>query len=153
MKNVDFVAQMELFLEALFKDATTRDNAIVFNYNPNYPRYLSFEAHKLIGAIKNLSKFERDEKFEDRIKIQRETLNYGILPTTTIGSFPQTVDLRVLRQNFKKGEIDAAAYEAGIKKYIDHCVKFQEDIGLDVLVHGEPERNDMVEYFERISST
>ena len=57
MKNVDFVAQMELFLEALFKDATARDNAIVFNYNPNYPRYLSFEAHKLIGAIKNLSKF------------------------------------------------------------------------------------------------
>ena len=102
--------------------------------------------------IKNLSKFERDEKFEDRIKIQRETLKYGILPTTTIGSFPQTVDLRVLRQNFKKGEIDAAAYEAGIKKYIDHCVKFQEDIGLDVLVHGEPERNDMVEYFgEQIS--
>jgi len=102
--------------------------------------------------VKNLSKFERDEKFEDRIKIQRETLKYGILPTTTIGSFPQTVDLRVLRQNFKKGEIDAAAYEAGIKKYIDHCVKFQEDIGLDVLVHGEPERNDMVEYFgEQIS--
>ena len=53
----------------------------------------------------------------------------------------------MLRQNFKKGEIDAAAYEAGIKKYIDDCVKFQEDIGLDVLVHGEPERNDMVEYF------
>ena len=104
------------------------------------------------NRIKNLSKFERDEKFEDRIKIQRETLKYGILPTTTIGSFPQTVDLRVLRQNFKKGEIDAAAYEAGIKKYIDHCVKFQEDIGLDVLVHGEPERNDMVEYFgEQIS--
>ena len=52
----------------------------------------------------------------------------------------------------QKGEIDAAAYEAGIKKYIDHCVKFQEDIGLDVLVHGEPERNDMVEYFgEQIS--
>ncbi|WP_103594704.1 5-methyltetrahydropteroyltriglutamate--homocysteine S-methyltransferase [Campylobacter concisus] len=104
------------------------------------------------NRVKNLSKFERDEKFEDRIKIQRETLKYGILPTTTIGSFPQTVDLRVLRQNFKKGEIDAAAYEAGIKKYIDHCVKFQEDIGLDVLVHGEPERNDMVEYFgEQIS--
>ena len=99
------------------------------------------------NRVKNLVKFERKDKFEDRIKIQRESLNYGILPTTTIGSFPQTVELRVLRQNFKKGEIDANAYEAGIKKYIDDCVKFQEDIGLDVLVHGEPERNDMVEYF------
>ena len=99
------------------------------------------------NRVKNLVKFEREDKFEERIKIQRESLNYGILPTTTIGSFPQTVELRVLRQNFKKGEIDASAYEAGIKKYIDDCVKFQEDIGLDVLVHGEPERNDMVEYF------
>ena len=102
--------------------------------------------------IKNLSKFERDTSYEKRIKIQKETLKYGVLPTTTIGSFPQTVDLRVLRQNFKKGDIDEHQYNDGIKKYIDDCVKFQEDVGLDVLVHGEPERNDMVEYFgEQIS--
>ncbi|MGG7073710.1 5-methyltetrahydropteroyltriglutamate--homocysteine S-methyltransferase [Campylobacter sp. 9BO] len=97
--------------------------------------------------VKNLTKFERDMSFEERIKIQHKELDYGILPTTTIGSFPQTVELRVLRQNFKKGEINEAAYNDGIKAYIDHCVKFQEDCGLDVLVHGEPERNDMVEYF------
>jgi 5-methyltetrahydropteroyltriglutamate--homocysteine S-methyltransferase len=102
--------------------------------------------------IKNLSKFERDTSYEKRIKIQKETLKYGVLPTTTIGSFPQTVDLRVLRQNFKKGDIGEHQYNDGIKKYIDDCVKFQEDVGLDVLVHGEPERNDMVEYFgEQIS--
>ena len=99
------------------------------------------------ARVANLTKFEREEKFEDRIKIQHEVLNYGILPTTTIGSFPQTVELRVLRQNFKKGEISEQQYNDGIKKYIDECVKFQEDVGLDVLVHGEPERNDMVEYF------
>ncbi|MCR4942556.1 MAG: 5-methyltetrahydropteroyltriglutamate--homocysteine S-methyltransferase [Campylobacter sp.] len=97
--------------------------------------------------ISELNKFEREMKFEERIKIQHEALNYGILPTTTIGSFPQTTQLRVLRQNFKKGEIDEQSYEVGIKKYIDECVQFQENIGLDVLVHGEPERNDMVEYF------
>lgn len=99
------------------------------------------------ARVANLTKFEREEKFEDRIKIQHEVLNYGVLPTTTIGSFPQTVELRVLRQNFKKGEISEQQYSDGIKKYIDDCVKFQEDVGLDVLVHGEPERNDMVEYF------
>ena len=99
------------------------------------------------ARVANLTKFEREEKFEDRIKIQHKVLNYGILPTTTIGSFPQTVELRVLRQNFKKGEISERQYNDGIKKYIDECVKFQEDVGLDVLVHGEPERNDMVEYF------
>ena len=99
------------------------------------------------ARVANLTKFEREEKFEDRIKIQHEVLNYGVLPTTTIGSFPQTVELRVLRQNFKKGEISEQQYNDGIKKYIDECVKFQEDVGLDVLVHGEPERNDMVEYF------
>nr|WP_315015528.1 5-methyltetrahydropteroyltriglutamate--homocysteine S-methyltransferase [uncultured Campylobacter sp.] len=99
------------------------------------------------ARVANLTKFEREEKFEDRIKIQHEVLNYGVLPTTTIGSFPQTVELRVLRQNFKKGEISEQQYNDGIKKYIDECVKFQEGVGLDVLVHGEPERNDMVEYF------
>ncbi|MBE2984988.1 5-methyltetrahydropteroyltriglutamate--homocysteine S-methyltransferase [Campylobacter sp. RM9344] len=97
--------------------------------------------------VSKLTKFEREMSFEERIKVQHKALNYGILPTTTIGSFPQTVELRVLRQNFKKGEINEATYNDGIKKYIDECVKFQEDCGLDVLVHGEPERNDMVEYF------
>ncbi|QCD45628.1 5-methyltetrahydropteroyltriglutamate--homocysteine S-methyltransferase [Campylobacter mucosalis] len=97
--------------------------------------------------VNALVKFQRDLSFDERIKIQHKTLNYGILPTTTIGSFPQTTELRVLRQNFKKGEIDESTYNDGIKKYIDDCVKFQEECGLDVLVHGEPERNDMVEYF------
>ena len=99
------------------------------------------------NRVKNLTKFERSDKFEDRIKIQREALAYGDLPTTTIGSFPQTTELRQVRNAYKKGLISKEAYEKDIKAYIDESVSFQEEIGLDILVHGEPERNDMVEYF------
>lgn len=89
----------------------------------------------------------RDVAFKERIKIQRQELGYPDLATTTIGSFPQTPELRALRLGFKKGEITKESYENGIKEYIKDCVAFQEEIGLDILVHGEPERNDMVEYF------
>lgn len=99
------------------------------------------------NRVKNLTKFERDTPYEERIKIQKNALAYGDLPTTTIGSFPQTTELRQVRNAYKKGLISKEAYEKDIKAYIDECVVFQEEIGLDILVHGEPERNDMVEYF------
>lgn len=99
------------------------------------------------NRIASLQKFQRDGKYEDRIVLQKETLGYGDLATTTIGSFPQTPELRAKRLDFKKGEISKDIYEDYIKSYIDECIKIQEDIGLDVLVHGEPERNDMVEFF------
>ena len=92
-------------------------------------------------------KLDRDEVYEDRIKVQHEVLAYPTLPTTTIGSFPQTPEIRKARRDFKRGEISQEAYENEMKKYIDDCVAFQEEAGIDVLVHGEPERNDMVEYF------
>lgn len=97
--------------------------------------------------VNSYEKKQRTESFAERIKIQKARFNFPILPTTTIGSFPQTPELRALRLNYKKGQINKAQYEEGIKAYIKDCVKFQEDIGIDVLVHGEPERNDMVEYF------
>lgn len=90
---------------------------------------------------------QREEPFEKRIKIQKQNFNFPILPTTTIGSFPQTSEIRALRQNLKKGLISKDTYNEGIKEYIKDCIRFQEEAGLDVLVHGEPERNDMVEYF------
>lgn len=99
------------------------------------------------NRVANLVKFERELSYEKRILLQKENLNYGVLPTTTIGSFPQTTELRQVRNAYKKGLIGKDVYEKDIKKYIDECVSFQEEIGLDVLVHGEPERNDMVEYF------
>lgn len=99
------------------------------------------------NRLKSLDKKEREDAYEDRIAAQKKRLNLPLLPTTTIGSFPQTKEIRQLRRDFKKGHLSTEAYETGIKKYVDDCVVFQEEIGLDVLVHGEPERNDMVEYF------
>ena len=92
-------------------------------------------------------KLERDDKFEDRIKEQHARFNYPTLPTTTIGSFPQTPEVRKARRDFKKGEISQEEYENAMKAYIDDCIAFQEEADIDILVHGEPERNDMVEYF------
>ncbi|EPY50973.1 homocysteine methyltransferase [Schizosaccharomyces cryophilus OY26] len=89
----------------------------------------------------------RDTPFEKRYSLQQESLKLPQFPTTTIGSFPQTKEIRVTRNKFVKGLISAEEYDAFIRKEITDVVKFQENIGLDVLVHGEPERNDMVQYF------
>ena len=83
----------------------------------------------------------------DREKIQKDKLNLPLFPTTTIGSFPQTSDVRKNRQEFKKGLKSKEEYVEFNKSKIAECIKLQEEIGLDVLVHGEFERNDMVEYF------
>ena len=84
---------------------------------------------------------------EEREKIQKEILNLPLFPTTTIGSFPQTSDVRKNRQEFKKGLKSKEEYVEFNKQKIAECIKLQEEIGLDVIVHGEFERNDMVEYF------
>jgi 5-methyltetrahydropteroyltriglutamate--homocysteine methyltransferase len=97
--------------------------------------------------VSRLSIFEREGAFDVRIKLQRELLGYKDLATTTIGSFPQTPQIRKARSDYKAHTISKQAYEQEMKNYIDACVAFQEECGLEVLVHGEPERNDMVEYF------
>lgn len=89
----------------------------------------------------------RRHNFETRAARQAQLLNLPLYPTTTIGSFPQTHDIRVARRRFKKGELDRANYQAMMRQEIQRCVREQEKLGLDVLVHGEAERNDMVEYF------
>ncbi|KAJ3057235.1 methionine-synthesizing 5- methyltetrahydropteroyltriglutamate--homocysteine methyltransferase [Rhizophlyctis rosea] len=91
--------------------------------------------------------FRRKSPFPKRYADQQTKLQLPAFPTTTVGSFPQTKEVRVARQKLKKGEYTAEEYDAFIKKEIDSCIKFQEEVGLDVLVHGEFERNDMVEYF------
>ncbi|GAB7022692.1 5-methyltetrahydropteroyltriglutamate--homocysteine S-methyltransferase [Salidesulfovibrio brasiliensis] len=91
----------------------------------------------------------RNSVFEQRSATQQERLGLPALPTTTIGSFPQTEEVRKTRAAFRHERIDAAAYEDTMREYIKDCVRKQEAIGLDVLVHGEPERTDMVEYFGR----
>lgn len=93
------------------------------------------------------TKQQRDGSFEERISLQKKKLQYQDLATTTIGSFPQTSEIRQARRDFKKKVISQEAYEQEMKTYIKDCVAFQEECGIEVLVHGEPERNDMVEYF------
>ncbi|MDN5087048.1 5-methyltetrahydropteroyltriglutamate--homocysteine S-methyltransferase [Aliarcobacter butzleri] len=126
------------------------DSAIIKrNVEENKQRKISSKIHNKVvqDEIKNLKVFERADKFQDRIKVQREFFKYDALTTTTIGSFPQTPEIRENRKQYKANAISKEQYVAEIKKYIDDCVAFQDEIGLDVLVHGEPERNDMVEYF------
>ncbi|MCH2206727.1 MAG: 5-methyltetrahydropteroyltriglutamate--homocysteine S-methyltransferase [Lentisphaerales bacterium] len=91
--------------------------------------------------------FERQASFEERQKSQQLKLQLPLLPTTTIGSFPQTKEIRQNRAAFKKGKKTYEQYEAFLKQEVCSVIEQQIEIGLDILVHGEPERNDMVEYF------
>ena len=89
----------------------------------------------------------RESAFEQRAATQQARLQLPALPTTTIGSFPQTSEVRKARAAHKAGQLDTSEYESFLKVEIEQVVRFQEEVGLDVLVHGEPERTDMVEYF------
>ncbi|MBY8866178.1 5-methyltetrahydropteroyltriglutamate--homocysteine S-methyltransferase [Streptomyces sennicomposti] len=89
----------------------------------------------------------RSQPYAERTAAQRAHLRLPLLPTTTIGSFPQTGELRTARADLRAGRIDTAGYEERIRAEIQEVISFQEKTGLDVLVHGEPERNDMVQYF------
>ena len=128
----------------------------------NYAEYEIFEKnHKLFSGSRDctnkdvrnrLSKvsesyYVRLPKRSERQKIQKEEFKLPKFPTTTIGSFPQTKDVKANRSAFKRGEKTEQEYVDFNKKKIAECVKWQEEIGIDVLVHGEYERNDMVEYF------
>jgi 5-methyltetrahydropteroyltriglutamate--homocysteine methyltransferase len=89
----------------------------------------------------------RGVPFEDRVRLQQERLHLPPLPTTTIGSFPQSPEIRKTRRAFESGKISRDEYEAFIEGQIREVIEHQEALGIDVLVHGEPERNDMVQYF------
>ncbi|EXJ14198.1 5-methyltetrahydropteroyltriglutamate--homocysteine S-methyltransferase [Imhoffiella purpurea] len=90
---------------------------------------------------------QRKSPYAERAAKQAELLQLPKFPTTTIGSFPQTAEIRQTRRQFKAGDIEEASYVEAMRGEIARCVREQEDLGLDVFVHGEPERNDMVEYF------
>ena len=122
----------------------------------------AFEANKKLFAKQRVAKdetvqnalakiteadFIRKPDFAERERIQHETFKLPLFPTTTIGSFPQTKEVRANRAAFKKGTITREQYIEFNQKKITECIKLQEELGLDVLVHGEFERNDMVEYF------
>ncbi|GAB1857362.1 hypothetical protein MHTCC0001_21980 [Flavobacteriaceae bacterium MHTCC 0001] len=90
---------------------------------------------------------KRENEFSIRKEKQNEVLNLPLFPTTTIGSFPQTKEVRSWRAKFKKGKLSQQEYDKLLKEETEKTIRIQEDIGIDVLVHGEFERNDMVEYF------
>ena len=101
------------------------------------------------AAVANITAALGQRKSDYRVRADKQSawLNLPLYPTTTIGSFPQTAEIRHARQAFKAGQLDLAGYQAAMKQEIERSVREQEALGLDVLVHGEAERNDMVEYF------
>lgn len=133
-------------LDALLKNQSPeflRKNAELFEKS----RVLeNAELHQKIADLKPEA-FVRQPEFAVREKIQKQEFNLPLLPTTTIGSFPQTREVKQKRAAFRKHEISQEEYDEFIAERIDSWIRFQEEIGLDVLVHGEFERNDMVEYF------
>jgi 5-methyltetrahydropteroyltriglutamate--homocysteine methyltransferase len=108
---------------------------------------LNHEVRSLADAIDQAGDSVRRSGYAIRRLAQTEAMPLPPFPTTTIGSFPQTSDLRAARAAHRRGHLDDIAYDKVLKEEIERCVRFQERIGLDVLVHGEAERNDMVEYF------
>ncbi len=139
----------KLFFDGLDSLEDKDKIALKNNKEANLSRRTSTKIHdkEVQNRVKNLEKIQRDGDFKERIKLQREILKYKDLATTTIGSFPQTDEIRKARREYKNRLISKDEYEKAMKDYIDECVSFQDEIGLEVLVHGEPERNDMVEYF------
>ncbi|WP_096086010.1 5-methyltetrahydropteroyltriglutamate--homocysteine S-methyltransferase [Agaribacterium haliotis] len=121
-------------------------NRLALSQRHNSTRVHNKQVQDRLDALKP-SIEARQSVFAERNKIQRQQLNLPPLPTTTIGSFPQTAEIRQKRRAFKAGKLSANDYESWIKKEIAFAIKTQEQLGLDVLVHGEAERNDMVEYF------
>jgi 5-methyltetrahydropteroyltriglutamate--homocysteine methyltransferase len=148
-----FAAQKVVEVNALGKALAGQKDEAYFAANAaaqasrkSSPRVNNEEVQKAAAALKG-SDHRRATTVSARLDAQQKKLNLPVLPTTTIGSFPQTMDLRRVRREYKAKKISEEAYVSAIKEEISKVVKIQEELDIDVLVHGEPERNDMVEYF------
>lgn len=126
--------------------ADLAENLAALTARRNSPRVNNPAVKEAVAAITpDLGK--RQSPYAERAAKQKAVLQLPLYPTTTIGSFPQTADIRRARSEFKAGRLDEADYLTAMRAEIARCVEEQESLGLDVLVHGEAERNDMVEYF------
>lgn len=148
-----FAAQKIVEVDALAKAMVGQKDEAFFAANAaaqasrrSSPRVNNEAVQKAAAALKN-SDHRRATPVNIRLEQQQKKLNLPVLPTTTIGSFPQTVELRRVRREYKANKISEEDYIKSIKEEIAKVVKLQEELDIDVLVHGEPERNDMVEYF------
>jgi 5-methyltetrahydropteroyltriglutamate--homocysteine methyltransferase len=112
----------------------------------NPATYLIFHTDTPVSGS-SIQVLKRRSPYSQRHQAQQEHLRLPDLPTTTIGSFPQTEEVRATRAHYRKGKITEADYEAFLEKETTRVIHWQDEIGLDVLVHGEFERTDMVEYF------
>ncbi|ABF14113.1 5-methyltetrahydropteroyltriglutamate--homocysteine S-methyltransferase [Candidatus Palibaumannia cicadellinicola] len=144
--------ELKLLCNALNRLDDTKYQAILADYSaPLWARQTSEKVHNRQVKIRTEQITEnhsqRQQHYLDRINVQRARFNLPILPTTTIGSFPQTTAIRSLRLDLKSGRIDNEYYKNAICNHIKQAITEQDALGLDVLVHGEAERNDMVEYF------
>lgn len=126
--------------------AALEANAVSINARANSTLINDAAVQTRMASI-NEAMSTRAAPFADRLAEQQKLFNFPLFPTTTIGSFPQTKDIRINRNKFVKGTITPEEYETFINSEIEKVIRFQEKIDLDVLVHGEPERNDMVQYF------
>lgn len=136
-------------LKEIAASAKPDENVLYKNNVALFDSVPSRENKSVQERVENLDEkdYKRLPEFKERQKIQKAALNLPLLPTTTIGSFPQTPDVRSNRLAFKQAKISSTQYTEFNQSKIKECIKLQEEIGLDVLVHGEFERNDMVEYF------
>ncbi|KAA8516889.1 hypothetical protein F0562_017293 [Nyssa sinensis] len=148
-----FAAQKVVEVNALAKALAGHKDEEFFSANAaaqasrkSSPRVTNEAVQKAAAALKG-SDHRRATNVSTRLDAQQKKLNLPILPTTTIGSFPQTMELRRVRREYKAKKISEEEYITAIKGEINKVVKLQEELDIDVLVHGEPERNDMVEYF------
>jgi 5-methyltetrahydropteroyltriglutamate--homocysteine methyltransferase len=129
--------------------ATSRDleeNRAAWQSRRKSTRVTDPQVRQRMASITN-DMLRRQSPHAQRKPLQHDRIHLPVLPTTTIGSFPQTREIRAVRRQFKDGTIDEAAYRTAMRGFIGDVVDRQHELGLDVLVHGEPERNDMVEYF------
>ncbi|XP_071910859.1 5-methyltetrahydropteroyltriglutamate--homocysteine methyltransferase isoform X1 [Coffea arabica] len=148
-----FAAQKVVEVDALAKALSGAKDEAFFSANAaaqasrkSSPRVTNEAVQKAAAALRG-SDHRRATNVSSRLDAQQKKLNLPILPTTTIGSFPQTLELRRVRREYKAKKISEDDYVKAIKEEINKVVKLQEELDIDVLVHGEPERNDMVEYF------
>lgn len=123
-----------------------RDNALAIQSRKESDRVHKSAVKTRLASL-DINIAQRQNPYQQRAQLQQQRFNFPLFPTTTIGSFPQTVEIRQARKQFRIGEINAERYQTFIREQIKLSITEQEAIGLDVLVHGEAERNDMVEYF------
>ena len=143
LKEISYLSDISLNSNVASEGAFKANQALFVNERINSKDTAVLER---VAGIKD-DDYTRLPVFEEREKLQKELLKLPKFPTTTIGSFPQTGDVRQNRKAYRKGEISKEQYQEFNKNKIKECIKLQEEIGLDVIVHGEYERNDMVEYF------